>query len=150
MVIELYVSNLYNQIRAISHREVAEIPDVEARYRAEAGSEKQDDINHCIMDAAAKLEGRCARWLQESIINYADNTHSVPQSFYYEFSLSERRAVNKDSLANAMNNFLLEYALSKFYSIVSQVELSNKHSLLALSEGKTLDEMLFTKHPPIV
>lgn len=151
MVITLYFQELVNQMRAISHREVAEILDVEARYRAEAGSEKMDELRRCLDDASQKLSGLCARFLEESYTSEADNMLSVPVAYVFDLSFNERRGINKaDALLNAMQNFMLEYALSKFYSIVSQGELSNKHSLLALEAGRALDELMYSKQPPRV
>lgn len=151
MVIELYVNELVNQMRAVSHKEVEGVADVEERYRIEAGSEKMDEIHRCLSDAFAKLSHRCSRFIKRSYTQEADNVHSIPQIYHLEFSFSERRALNKGAeLVNAMHNFVLEYALSKFYLIVNQGDLSNKHSLLAIDEGNVIDQMLMTKMPPRV
>ena len=151
MVITLYVNNIIDKMKAVSHREVAAIEDVEARYRVEAGSEKIDDINGCVSDAYKRLLSRCTRFLKDSFYNAKDNNPSIPTEYVIELSLSERRAINKaDPIEEAMNTFLVEYALSKFYSIVSMGDLSNKHSLLALEAGGVLDQLLYTKQPPRV
>jgi hypothetical protein len=151
MVITLYTAEIINSLRTISHREVAEIADVEARYRAEAGSEKTGEIYSCIEDAAARLSGRCARFLAGAYSTGKDNLHSLPAEYVFEFTLSERRAVNKAApLTEAMDTFVVEYALSKFYSMVSQGDLSNKHSLLAIDAGNQIAQLLYTKQPPIV
>lgn len=151
MVVELFTQEVINQMRAVSHREVAEIADAEARYRAEAGSEKTDELYRCIDDAHKRLSARCMRFLKATYKRKVDNLRDIPSSYIYEFSLSERRAINKaEGLIDAMHTFLLEYAMSKFYSIVSQGELSNKHSLLAIEAGNLIDQLLFTKQPPRV
>lgn len=151
MVIELIVATLLERLRATSHREVAVITDAEARYRAEAGSEKLDDIYACLNDASARLSGRMSRFLIEDQTNYADNQRTIPESYTYTLDIAERRGANKaEPLAEACNTFVLEYALSKFYAIVSQGDLSNKHSLLALDAGAEIERLLFTKYPPIV
>lgn len=151
MVITLYVSNIISQMRAISHREVSAIDDAEARYRAEAGTEKMDDIRHCVDDAYKRLLGRCSRFLKDSYTTATSDNIGIPESYVIELSLSERRAINKaDPLEEAMHNFVVEYALSKFYSNVSQGDLSNKHSLAALDAGNNLETLLYTKQPPRV
>lgn len=151
MVITLYTEELVNRIRSISHREVAEIADVDARYRAEAGSEKMEEIYHCVDDAAGRLKARCFRFLKSEYTKRRDNVLDVPESYVFEFVLSERRAIGKaDALLEAMYTFMAEYALSKFYSIVSVGELSNKHSLLALEAGNMIDSLLYVKQPPRV
>lgn len=151
MVITIYTEEVMNHLRAVSHREVAEIADVEARYRAEAGSEKLEEIYRCIEEAYSRLSSRLSRWLKATYYTRKDNLLDVPASYEFEFDISERRAINKtDALANAMDVFMVEYALSKFYSNVSQGDLSNKHSLLAIDAGNQLDELLYTKQPPRV
>lgn len=151
MVITLYVEEIVNQLRSISHREVSAIEDPDARYRLEAGSEKLDEIYRCISEAYARLTARCRRWLKASYQQSRDNMREIPVQFSLEFVLSERRAINVDKdLMNEMNSFMVEYVLSKFYSDANQGELSNKHSLLALDAGNSIDELLYTKQPPRV
>ncbi len=151
MVITLKTEEIIRRIKAISHLEVADIVDVEARYRAEAGTEKIAVINNCMDDARKRLASVCRRFLRASRTTNVDNTTVIPTSYVYELTLSERRALNSaDILEEAMNTFLVEYALSKFYSIVSQGELSNKHSLLAVDAGDNVQNILFTKMPPRV
>lgn len=155
MVIELKSQLIISQIRETSHREVSSIADAEARYRVEAGTEKLADIRACLFDAIRRLKGRVIRflsdeWMSENYIDSSDNSVSIPVSWSFEFEMTERRALGKtEPLAEAMNTFVLEYALSKFYSIVSMGDLSNTHSLAAVEAGNILDELLYTKLPPI-
>jgi len=151
MVITLNVEEIVSQLRAISHREVAAIEDPDARYRAEAGSEKLTEIYQCVWEAFARLSARCSRWLKATYQHTRDNVRDVPTAFTFEFVLSERRSINNtEPLMNEMHTFMVEYALSKFYSIVSQGELSNNHSLLAIEAGNNIDQILYTKQPPRV
>lgn len=150
MVIELKTENIIRGIKVTSHREVAEIADPDARYRAEAGTEKHKEIYRCVVEAIGKLQHRCLRFLSENYKGYRnDNAAELPNEFVFEFDMAERRAMGKtDSLAATMHAFAVEYALSKFYSVVSQPDLSNKHSLLAMEAGKELDLLLYSKNPP--
>ena len=151
MVITLTTAKLIESIKSISHREVAEIPDIDARYRAEAGSEKMEEINRCLTEALGRLTHRCNRFLIESYSSGANDTVSMSASYNFEFNFTERRAANKaEPLAAAMHDFVVEYALSKFYSYVSQGELSNKHAMQAISTGNLLEELLYIKNPPRV
>ena len=150
MVITLYSNEIKNSLLLTSHREVSVIEDAEARYRVEAGTEKLEEIYRCIWEAFARLSARCSRWLSAHYESTRDNVMDVPDKFTFDFVLSERRAINHDSLIEPMHTFMVEYALSKFYSMVSQGELSNKHSLLALDAGNLIDQILYTKQPPRV
>ena len=151
MVITLYTEEIMSDLRGISHHEVAEIPDVEARYRAEAGTEKQHLIYKCVSEGVTRLARRCVRFLKGDYKTEADNAGDIPKSYSLEFAFSERRALNKaDALAETMHFFVLHYALSDFYSDVSQGELSNKHSLMAVEAGNGLDALLYHKQPPVL
>ena len=151
MVITLYEQELYNDIRKKSHYEVAEIQDVEARYRAEAGTEKQEEILRCIEEGVAQARHRCLRYLDETITEEADDTLDPGEVYTFYFPISERRAINKaEPLTSALHTFVVHYARSKFYSTVSQIELSNKHSLQAVECGNDIDQLLYTKQPPRV
>ena len=152
MVIIIHTEDILNLLRSISHREVAAIEDPDARYRVEAGTEKMYEINRCVSEAFSRLYSRCSRWTRATYDHKRDNLPAdagLPENYSIEFVLSERRAINKaEGLQEAMQTFMVEYALSKFYSIVSQGELSNKHSLLAVDAGNTIDQILYTKQPP--
>ena len=153
MVITLHTKEILDKLRSISHREAESIVDADARYRVEAGTEKMYEIHHCLSDAASRMAGRksVSRYLKSWLEEMCDNGLTVPPSYEFDFELSERRAINSAvPLEEAMNTFMVEYALSKFCSIVSQVELSNKHSLLALDAGNEIDRILYTKIPPKV
>ena len=151
MEIELYFSEMLKKLKAISHYEVSEIADQEARYRAEAGSEKNEQIVRCINEGMAQAERRCIRYLKERYDKYSDNTLKVPDSVVFDFAMSERRAIGKaEPLASCLQDLIVHYALSMFYSSVSQGDLSNKHSLLAIEAGNVLTDLLYTKQPPRV
>lgn len=149
MTIELDIETMIKTLRKNSHDEVQVIQDVEARDNARAGLDKIDEIRQCVKDGIAQVSRRCWRWLADDRINYAGNTDDMPQTVAFELRLSERRGTNKaEPLTAAMQSLVIEYAMSKFYAIVSQQELSNKHSLAAVEAGNTIDELLFTKKPP--
>ena len=149
MVIELYKQELLDDIRMKSHLEMANIEDVEARYRVEAGSEKIEDITRCLGEGLGAVRHRCIRFLKEEITEHSDNLSYLPDTFTFNLSLSERRAIGKNEpLTRAMHSLVVEYALAKFYSDVSQIELSNKHSALAINAGNEIDDLLYTKLPP--
>lgn len=153
MVIILHTQEILDKLRSVSHREVSGIEDADARYRAEAGTEKMYEIQHCVSDAAKRLAGRgsVARFLKAEFTEVGDNTIDFPKAYQFEFVLSERRMVNTaNQLEEPMNTFVVEYALSKFYSIVNLGELSNKHSLSAIDAANEIDRILYTKKPPRV
>ena len=152
MLIVLSVEELMRDIKKKSHREVEErIADVEARYRAEAGTEKEDEITRCMVEAASALSHRLHRYLRTWYQDEVDDQLAIPESFVYDLALSERRAEGKaQPLTDYMHNFVVHLTLSRFYSAVSQQELSNIHSQLALDTAGLLEEMIYTKKPPLL
>lgn len=151
MVVRIYTNEIINQVKLTSHNEVSAITDVDARYRAQAGSDKTEEINRCVQESLSRLSSRCSRFLLATHKADATNVMHLPEYLDYELVLSERRERSKtDDLTNAMHHFCAEYTLAKFYSLVSQGELSNKHSLLAIDAGNEIDKMLYTKQPPRV
>lgn len=152
MLITLSVAEIMRDIKKKSHREVEEkIPDVEARYRAEAGTEKEDEITRCMVEAASALSHRMHRYLRTWYQDEVDNQLAIPEAFVYDLSFSERRAEGKaQPLTDYMHNFIVHLTLSRFYSTVSQQELSNIHSQLALDTAGLLDDMIYTKKPPLL
>lgn len=152
MLITLSVEEIMRDIKKKSHREVEEkIPDVEARYRAEAGTEKEDEITRCMVEAASTLSLRLHRYLRTWYQDEVDDQLAIPEAFVYDLSLSERRAEGKaQPLADCMHNFIVHLTLARFYSTVSQQELSNIHSVQSLDTQKQLEELLYTKLPPLL
>lgn len=137
------------EVRQKSHLNVQDIDNPEARDNARAGLEKIDEIHHCVHDGFAQLQRRCARFLRRTVVPAYDNQEVMPESYTFSLVLAERRGANKaEPLTAAMHAFVVQYALSKFYSTVSQSEQSNKYSLQAVDTGNQIDELLYTKLPP--
>ncbi len=151
MVITLYTENLVLDVRSMSHHETAEIPDVEARYRAEAGSDKLPLIYKGIAEGVAGVRSACARFLKPEYREEADNARETPETYVFDFAISERRAINKAApLTNAMCRYITHRALSSFYNDVLQGELANKHDALAAKAGDEIVNMIYSKVPPRV
>lgn len=150
MEIILSVEDLLKAIKQESHREVEGIENAETRYRVQAGTEKEQDIYRCMVESASALRHRVRRYLRAYWQQEADNQLALPESFVYEFTMSERRSVGKaQPLADHMASFIKHLTLSKFYAMVSQGDLSNKHSTIALDEANTIEDMIYSKQPPM-
>lgn len=149
MTITLYTDPIILEVRQKSHLGVANIKDPETRDNVRAGIEKMEEIEHCIIDAFGQLARRCYRFLRPNIQKTYDDEAIIPPTYTYEFVMSERRAEGRaEPLTAAMHAFVVQYALTKFYSTVSNSELSNKYSLEALDTANRIDELLYTKVPP--
>lgn len=151
MTIELTTAPIILEIRQKSHLEVQDIKDPEMRDNARAGLDKADEIHRCMEEGFAQLHKRCYRFFEDEYIHNIDDNEPNNESYVYEFTMSERRSLNRaEPLTNAMHTLVVQYALAKFYATVNQGELSNRHSLLAIEAGNMIDELLYTKLPPRV
>ena len=151
MRIILDIAELLLDIRNKSHEECASITDVEARFRAEAGNHKNLELFRTLLEVNSSLTRLVRRYLMEYIAIEANDNAELPESFVYEFEISQRRSDNlAQPLTDAMHSYLVHYTLAKFYATVSQTEFSNKHSTLTQSAATEVEELLFTKKPPIM
>ena len=150
MTLELSIPVLLKDIKSKSYYDVQGITDVETRYRIQAGTEKEQEIYRTMVEVASTLSHRLRRFLAEYYQEEANNELSVPDSFVYELEVSDRRADNLlQPLTDAAHSYVVHYTLSKFYATVSQGDLSNKHSAMTADAAKSIDEILYTKQPPI-
>lgn len=149
MILSLSVPVILRDIKVKSHYEVSVITDAEARYRIEAGTEKEEEIYRDMTDVASALSRRLRRYLVEYYQEEASNEVSIPDAFVYDLEVSDRRADNLlQPLTDAAHDYVVHYTLAKFYSSVSQVDLSNKHSVLTEEAAKTIENLLYSKQPP--
>ncbi len=151
MKIILNVSELLFDIRNKSHEECAEITDAEARFRAEAGNHKNEELFRCLAEVGTALARTCIKYLDNYYQEEASNALDLPEALVYEFDFSERRADGKaQPMADAMHSYCVHYTLAKYYATVSQGELSNKHSLLTNEAAGAIRELMMYKKAPIV
>ena len=151
MTITLFTSPIFDEVRQKSHLNVQDIKDAESRDNARAGVEHTVELRRCISDGFAQLSRRCLRFLDDDISLVYGDEPSWPESYVYSFAFGERRAINKaEPLTAVMHAFVVQYALSKWYSTVSQSEQSNKYSLEAIESGNQIDALLYHKQAPRV
>lgn len=161
MKITIGIKDLIFAIRDTSHNEVATIADVQARYKSEAGLEKIELIKQCIMEAYANVTDVCYRFLSgNSVADFnpalndtsetIDGETSIGISdFEFEITGGVRRIGNKGpAIGNKIREALKDYALSAFYTSVSQEKLSAEHNKRAVADLGELKTMLRGKRPP--
>ena len=151
MLIVLNVQGLLKDIKSKSHYDVSSVTDAEARYRIEAGTEKEDEILRTMAEVATSLSRRLRRFLESGYQMIASDRVSLPEDFTWELDISERRANNlMQPLADAAHSYIVHYTLAKFYSTVSAVELSNIHSTWTAEAAEAIDELIYSKQEPPV
>lgn len=150
MTISLKFRELLFDIRNKSHLETASITDAESRYLIEAGTEKTDEIIRDIVEAYSFLRSVFLRFLVPDCINSADNLPHDNEVLVMDLDLSARRRTNRmQSLADMAHSYIVDRTLAKFYSSVSQPDLSAKHDKAAQSVLSDMQALLYSKLPPV-
>jgi hypothetical protein len=150
MTITIIIDELLKDMRERSHLDVQGLaPDVQ--YRTEAGSDKNEQLKREIVIVSSALTRMLQRYLTDDDTNSADNTLDgrVGEQLEWTLDMSERRASNKvQPLTDACHDYLVHYALSRYYKSVNAGELSNTHSLQTADAAKEIEGLLYSKTPP--
>ena len=151
MTITIIIEELLKDIRERSHLDVQGVePDVQ--YRTEAGSDKNEQLKREIVIVSSALTRMLQRYLVADDTETADNTLDgrVGSQLEWELDMSERRASNKvQPLTDACHDYMVHYTLARYYKSVNAGELSNTHSLQTADAAKEIQELLYSKTPPI-
>ena len=161
MVITIGIKDLLFAIRSASHTEVATIQDITERYKAEAGLEKLELVKQCILEAYATILEKCHRFMtgdtmtdfnpavQDATPTIDGHTNIGIDDFTFTFDGGARRFGAKNmALANKIKEALKDYALSSFYTSVSQPGLAEAHGKRAVADLTELNAILRSKRPP--
>lgn len=150
MTISLKIQELLYDIRNKSHLETASVPDIESRYLIEAGTEKTDEIMRGITEAFSFLRPVFLRFLSPDCTYSAENLPPAADELVIDLELSSRRRTNRvQELTDLAHSYIVDRTLAKFYSSVSQPELSTKHNNTAQSTLSDIQALLYSKLPPI-
>lgn len=147
MKIKVNKQDIIYDIKSKSHLEVANIAEPEARYRAEVGTEKMDEIMIDIQLADARVRETVSEYLVDpSPADTYDTEHLI-----YNFSLAPRRAKNAlPALEREIKSYIVEATLALYYIAVDQVTLAEKHQALANSVSTLIQSIIYTKAAPTI
>ena len=150
MTINITSSSLVSEIKQKSHFDSENfIKDPEARYKVEAGTEKADEINSCVLSADSMLRSLVTRYLVTTPAETINVGISLPATLSYALGLSERRDANKCAqLPQLFRDYLGSAALSKFYATVHVTDLASKWGSQAAAFGADIVRLLNHKNPP--
>lgn len=149
MRISLMYDELLFDIKNKNRAEVAGIDDPAIRYRAEIGSDKDEEIKRCILSAFATLTNTYMRFMRAGEVVAVDNQSYVPEKLEVEIVGSERRLGGKmPMIADIMHSLLVNMTLSKFYLTCGQSDLSTMRDSLAAADVQTLQKLIYSKQPP--
>lgn len=107
-------------------------------------------IIQSLNEAHGRLVSILGRFLDPSFNDSASDSLSAEESYVYELRLSLRKSSNKAKpMADLIHSYMVNSALTKLYSSMSQAELAGKHDAQATSDAQVIDQMLHSKLPPI-
>lgn len=148
MQITLSIDRIIKDIRTKSHLEVSSIADPSARYKVEAGTEKLSEIKRDIAGAVSSLVNECYRFLDMPGIDEEDDSISGAD-IVLGVSAGLRRLDGKEkAVTQKIHEAVVNFALQKFYTSVSQMDLSSVHQAQARADIEELERMLRRKRPP--
>lgn len=150
MTINITSASLVSEIKQKSHYDSENfIKDAEERYKVEAGTEKADEINSCILSADSQLRSLVTRYLVTTSADTINVGITLPATLSYALGLSERRDANKSAqLPQLFRDYLVSAAMSKFYATMSITDLASKWGNQAAAFGADIVRLLFHKNPP--
>ena len=151
MVITLYPNPIIDEVRRKAYFEVQPVQEPEARHDARAGEEKMPELEQALLVADSQLQSLIMRWLVHDETVETEDTGGLPSTFRYEFVFTERRMKGKlPALTGQMHDYLVNETLSKHFTNVTQAQLADRHAALAEGCAKRINDLLYTKNPPIV
>lgn len=150
MAITIKYSEVLFDLQNKNREEVRSIEEPQARYLAEAGSDKIDEVARCIQEAITNVTAMFLRFTSAKENEGASDMLRNPDNVLLEFNVSERRGAGKDEMiADALHSLIVNLSLSKFYSTINQTELMAKRDKLAKSDAAVLNKLLYEKLPPV-
>lgn len=150
VTINITRANLIADMRVKSHAEVAVIPDPQERFRAELGTEKLQEANQGITDAATEIHSVLRPFLSESSsAATATDAYDTTATITYTLSVTSRKAEGlAEPLTKAIHAYIVDSALEKFYTSVSRPELSERHRAQLPSDLTVIDNLLYKRKAP--
>lgn len=132
------------------HAETASIADDKARYLAELGTEKTEEANQCITDAAMEVASQMRRLLTfVSGTETATDGYETTGTMTYTLSVSVRKARGlAQYLAKAIHAYIVDSALSKYYVSVNHADLATPHSAAIAAQRGYIEALCYTKVEP--
>ena len=154
MTIAIDTREMLFRVRRLSHDEVeATVPDPEAAYHMEAGSEKEDTVKDCLNRAWASVTALlepfidCDDAVEDTEVAYGKVT--LPDAYTIDLVTSERRLAGKEAmLTERISALLVDRTLGHFYTGNGQTELAQKWNALALADEEALVNAIHSKRPP--
>lgn len=136
-------------IRVKNQTEVAGIVDDKQRYLAEAGTEKTENLQQCITNAALEISASLRQFLTGYSASTSANDNYSAGTIIFTFCLTSRKSAGfAENMANAIHEYMVDSAMTKFYTDVSQDGLAAVHLNRLPQSLAVIETLCYRKQPP--
>lgn len=149
VTISISRASVLADMRVTSHAEVAGIGDDKARYLSELGTEKLQEANQCITDAATEVTGILRPHLAGTTATTASDPYDTTATIVYALQVPPRKVPGlADAMAKAIHAYIVDSALGRYYVSVSRPDLAEPHRARLSGEMATMDNILYRRAAP--
>lgn len=144
-------ANVLADMKVKSHLEVASIVDDRERYLAELGSEKEEEAQQCITDAATEVHSELRQLLVfgTSEPTTATDNYDTTATITFTLSVTSRKSPGlAKALANAVHAYVVDSALDKFYVAVARPDFADRHRARLANELAVITNLCYRKFNP--
>jgi hypothetical protein len=150
VTINITRASVLADMKVKSHAEVASTEDDKARYLSELGTEKTQEANQCINDAAAEVVS-VLRPFAATVTGTetAGDAYDTTATIAFTLSVTARKSPGMaKALANLIHPYIVDSALDKFYVAVSRPDLAERHRARLASEIAAIQGILYRRQAP--
>ena len=150
VTINITRASVLADMKVKSHAEVAVIADPTERYLAELGTEKEQEAQQCITDAATEVHSVLRAFLGGfSGTETASDAYDTTATITYVLKVTARKAPGLAApLAKAVHAYIVDSALGKFYASVSRPELAERHNAQLPAEISVIENLIYRRTNP--
>jgi hypothetical protein len=150
VTINITRASILADMKVKSHAEVALIVDEKERYLAELGSEKVEEAQQDITDAAAEIASILRPFLTFSAgTETATDTYDTTATITYVLSVTSRKSPGlANALMKAIHAYIVDSALEKFYNSVSRTDLAQRHLAQQSAALPFIENLLYRRKSP--
>ena len=149
MIVRLSLTELKHDILVKSEHEVDGL-EPEKKYALQIGTDKMDMIERNLLRASSDVTNALRRFMTPDYTALGNNTRELPDNFEWTLSISERRTgCTVQALADACHGYIVNQVLMLYYENKKEEELAKYHGAVANDDMKTIEQLIYSKQPPI-
>jgi len=149
MIIQISTAELLVDLQTKSEYETAGL-EPEKRFHLQIGNDKKELVERFMLRASSDITNKLRRFMTPTYTAQANNAFSIPTNFEWTLSITERRTgCTVQALADACHAYIVNEVLKLYYESKDNADLAKFHSLAATDDMNTIDQLIYSKQPPI-